>query len=594
MLFSLRSRLMLAFSLLLIIPFTALVFLFSEESSQVIRTSIETSTSQTIEQFGTHLTTFLQQVEEVGNQVMSNSVTQAWLSTGMNPDSSMEERLVTKQRQVDYISSYSINNSNGISIGIFSDFAGGIWTQDRTYSEQLWYKQFMLKDERWTNAHYDPDQADEFMKVRQVNSYVLPLVQLQSFTRIGVIKINYPTAALHDSLDKIRFGETGRAFLLKSDGNNVLNQQVTEAELSIIENGLKEIKERKYEKTDGFFSVLHSGEAYLLFYRYFPAQDWYVIGTVPEKELFVKINNIRRTMLLVSVALVGVAMLVALWLSYGISRPLTTMARAMKHVERGEFSGALAMMPKVRTGHSEIGYVTRIFESMTNRLRYLIETEFETNLRRKNAEYKALLLQINPHFFNNTLEIIGGLAAMKRNDMVIDATEALGQMMRYSLNLNSDLVNVKEELNYIRDYLFILKLRYEDQLEVIIDEDERTQAFLVAKFLLQPIVENAVKYSLEKGGIAKVSISVQLLEGQLILRVADNGIGMKPEFVKDLMTELNSNMSVDILSSGGQSIGLRNVLSRCRIYYGERFHLEIDSRLGEGTEIVLGIPAVKG
>ncbi|MFC6331243.1 sensor histidine kinase [Paenibacillus septentrionalis] len=594
MLFSLRSRLMFAFSLLLIIPFTALVFLFSEESSQVIRTSIETSTSQTIEQFGSHLTTFLQQVEEVGNQVMSNSVTQAWLTTGMNPDSSMEDRLVTKQRQVDYISSYSINNSNGISIGIFSDFSGGIWTQDRTYVKQLWYEQFIEEDERWTSAHYEPDQADELMKVRQVNSYVLPLVQLQSFTRIGVIKVNYPTATLHDSLDKIRFGETGRAFLLKSDGSNVLNQQVTNAELSIINNGLKEIQERKNDKMDGFFSVLHSGETYLLFYRYFPIQDWYVIGAVPEKELFVKIDTIRRTMLVVSTVLVGVAMLVALWLSYGISRPLTAMARAMKHVERGEFAGALAMMPKVRTGHSEVGYVTRIFESMTNRLRYLIETEFETNLRRKNAEYKALLLQINPHFFNNTLEIIGGLAAMKRNDVVIDATEALGQMMRYSLNLNSDLVKVREEVNYIRDYLFILKLRYEDQLEVTTEEEELAKELLIAKFLLQPIVENAVKYSLEKGGVAKINISVQLLEEQLILRVADNGIGMKPEFVTDLMTELNSNMSIDILSSEGQSIGLRNVLSRCRIYYGEKFHIKIDSRLGEGTEIVLGIPAVKG
>lgn len=594
MLFSLRSRLMLAFSLLLIIPFTALVFLFSEQSSQAIRASIETSTSQTIEQFGSHLTTFLQQVEEVGNQVMSNSVTQAWLSVGMNPDSSMEERLITKQRQVDYISSYSINNSSGISIGIFTGFSGGIWTQDRTYAEQLWYKQFLLEDERWTGAHYDNDQADELMKVRSVNSYILPLVQLQSFTRSGIVKINYPTSTLQDSLDKIRFGQTGRAFLLKADGSNVLNQQVSEAELAIIEDGLAAIKQRINNESDGFFSVKHHGENYLLFYRYFAAQDWYVIGAVPENELFVKIDTIRRTLLLVSAGLVAVAILVALWLSHGITRPLTAMARAMKHVERGEFSGALAMMPKVRTGHSEVGYVTRIFESMTNRLRYLIETEFETNLRRKNAEYKALLLQINPHFFNNTLEIIGGLAAMKRNDTVIDATEALGQMMRYSLNLNSDLVKVKEELSYIRDYLFILQLRYEDQLEVVIEEDNRARELLVAKFLLQPIVENAVKYSLEKGSVAKINIAVTLSDEQLTLSVADNGIGMKPQFVETLLDELKRNDSVDILNSGGRSIGLRNVLSRCRIYYGERFRVSIDSEPGKGTVIVLGIPVVKG
>ncbi|MGO4376124.1 sensor histidine kinase, partial [Paenibacillus sp. MCAF20] len=179
-------------------------------------------------------------------------------------------------------------------------------------------------------------------------------------------------------------------------------------------------------KDNGFFSITSSGETHLLFYRYFEAQNWYVIGEVPESELFVKIEQIRRTMLLVSLILLLLIILVAYWLSSGITRPLTRMARAMKHVERGEFAQALTMMPSVRTGHSEVGYVTRIFESMTNRLRYLIETEFETNLRRKNAEYKALLLQINPHFFNNTLEIIGGLAAMKRNDVVMDATEALG------------------------------------------------------------------------------------------------------------------------------------------------------------------------
>ncbi|WP_424768401.1 cache domain-containing sensor histidine kinase [Paenibacillus sp. sgz302251] len=594
MLFSLRSRLMLAFSLLLIIPFTTLVLLLSEESSEAIRGSIETSTSQTLEQFGSHLTTFLKQVEETGNQIMSNSVTQAWLTTGMNPDSTMEEKLMAKQRLVDYISSYSINNSSGISIGIYSDFSGGIWTQDRTYKDQLWHKQFKLENERWTGAHYDYDQADEVMKVRQVNSYVLPLVKLQSFARNGVVKINYPTTILRDSLDKIRLGSTGRAFLIKPDGSNVLDQLVNEEEISIVEDTLEEIKERSAKQSDGFFSVLHEGETHLLFYRYFANQNWYVIGAVPEKELFVKIDLIRRTMLIVGAGLVAVAMLFALSLSYGITRPLTAMARAMKHVERGEFVSALDMMPKVRTGHSEVGYVTRIFESMTNRLRYLIETEFESNLRRKNAEYKALLLQINPHFFNNTLEIIGGLAAMKRNDEVIDATEALGQMMRYSLDLKNDLVKVKEEMAYTRDYLLILKHRYANLLEVEMEEDGEAGELLIAKFLLQPIVENAVKYSLEKGGVARIGISVRSADGRLTMRVSDNGIGMKPEFVEELLTEMAASDKADILNSGGRSIGLRNVLSRCRLYYGKLLQLNIDSVPGEGTAITIEIPAVKG
>ncbi len=594
MFFSLRSRLMAAFSLLLIVPFITLVLVLSQESSKLIRQSIETSTSQTIEQFGSHVNTSMTQVEEIGNQVMSNRVTQEWITAQMSRESSVEERLLAKQKLLEYVSSYSINNSSGISIGVFSDFGGGVWTQDRTYLEQDWYARFIEEDKRWTKAHSDPDQADTIMKARLVNSYMLPLVQLQSFTKSGFVKINYPTSVLRDAIEKIRFGETGRAYLLASDGSSVLNQQLPEESVSILSAGLAEIKAAQSHATSGVFPIKREDDSYLLFYRYFEEQDWYVIGEVPEKELFVKIDQIRRTMLFISLILLMLIILVAFWLSYGITRPLTSMARAMKHVERGEFAQAFSMMPSVRTGHSEVGYVTRVFENMTTRLRYLIETEFETNLRRKNAEYKALLLQINPHFFNNTLEIISGLAAMKKNDVLMDATEALGQMMRYSLNLNSDLVKVKEEMNYIRDYLFILQLRYEERLHVEIEEDMAASQLMIAKFILQPIVENAVKYSLEESGVAKISLQVRTEQDRLHIAVADNGIGMDAALIAHLMGELSNADSVDILNSGGDSIGLRNVLARCRLYYGEQLKVSIESRRGEGTEIRISIPAVKG
>ncbi|MCA0755191.1 histidine kinase [Paenibacillus sp. N4] len=594
MFFSLRSRLMAAFSLLLVVPFIALVFGISEESAKLIRQSIETSTSQTIEQFGSHVNTFMTQVEEIGNQVMSNRVTQEWITSQMSPESTMEERLLAKQKLVEYVSSYSINNSSGISIGVFSDYGGGLWTQDRSYLKQEWYKRFTDEDIRFTKAHSDPDQADAIMKARLVNSYMLPLVQLQSFTKAGFVKINYPTSVLRDAIEKIRFGKTGRAFLLASDGTSILKQQIPDDGSPILQEGLERIKASGRAGTSGVFPIESGSETYLLFYRYFEAQDWYVIGEVPEKELFVKIDQIRRTMLLISLVLLLLIIGAAYWLSYGITRPLSSMARAMKHVERGEFAQALAMMPAVRAGHSEVGYVTRVFETMTMRLRRLIETEFETNLRRKNAEYKALLLQINPHFFNNTLEIIGGLAAMNRKEELMDATEALGQMMRYSLNLNSDLVKVKEEMNYIRDYLFILQLRYEDRLQVEIEEDAASGRLTIAKFILQPIVENAVKYSFEESGVAKLSLKVHTDGERLHISVADNGIGMDEELIGHLLSELHNSDSVDILNSGGDSIGLRNVLSRCRLYYGEQLKVGIESERGKGTKISLSIPASKG
>lgn len=583
---------MAVFSILLILPFAALAYILSEEATKTIKASIESSTAQTIEQFASHVVTLLTQVEDTGNQVVSSRTTQEWLTVHLNPDNTIQERVLTKQRLREYFSSYAVNNSNGISISAFAEDAGGLWTQDRTYKNSEWFTAFMSANKRWTTAHKDVDQSDEFMRARSINSFLFPLVQLQSLKNVGFIKVNYPTTLLRNAIEKIRVGKTGKVILLTSEGNSVLDQNMSEHR-DILRSGLEQIDKRFEEEISGIFPIEDKGSTNLLFFRKLPAQNWTIVGTVPEGELYEKITHIRQTMLLVTGLLLIVAMLTAFWLSAGITKPLSVMGKAMKHVQRGEFNQALHVMPKVREGHSEVGYVTGVFEQMTHRLRYLIETEFETNLRRKNAEYKALLLQINPHFYNNTLEIISGLAAMKREDLVMDATEALGKMMRYSLNLNSDLVRVVEEMSYIRDYLFILHLRHEERLQVLIEEDPAADDVMIAKFIIQPLVENAVKYSLEKAGVAQVTLRTLVQDERLLICVKDNGIGMSRELVQDLLAEIKTGDSVAILSSEGQSIGLRNVLSRCRLNYGEQFHLGLQSRLGEGTELTLYLPLLR-
>ena len=623
MLYSLRSRLMAAFSILLIVPFTVLVYTLTDRSAKSIQSSVEVSTSQTIEQYASHIDTLLTQVEDTGNQVLGSPIAQEWLAGLRNDELSPGEKLLSKRRMKEFLSSLAINDSNGISIGVFADGAGGIWRQDRSYAEREWYGEYRERGVKWTRSHLDPDQADETLAGRAINGYILPLVQLQSLRTMGVIKVNYPTELLRAPLEKIRFGETGRAFLLDSEGRSVLGENEAEEvdeldepdeshesyeshesdeageapeadESGLLGDALGEIRGRTADAPAGFFPIRRNGTDYLLFYRHLPEPNWTIVGVVPEDELFVEIRQTRNAMLLISGLLLVVVIVVAFGLSKGITRPLSRMARAMRQVKLGDFDKALKLMPSVKSGHSELGFVTDAFEQMTHRLKYLIETEFETNLRRKNAEYKALLLQINPHFYNNSLEIIGGLAAMKREDLVMDAAEALGQMMRYSLNLNTDRVRVAEEFAYIRDYLFILKLRYDEDLELRIEEEEGAGDALVPKFILQPLVENAVKYSLEKGAAeaASVFIGSSVSDGRLRLTVADNGIGMAPELAADLARDAlqKEKDAASILNSAGDRIGLRNVLARCRLNYGEGFRFEIDTEPGRGTSITLNLP----
>ncbi|QWU17993.1 two-component system, sensor histidine kinase YesM [Paenibacillus sophorae] len=592
MLYSLRSRLMLSFSILLIIPFTAVVFIFSRESANLIQSSIETSTMQTIGQFASHADTLLMQIEDTGKQVLSSPFTQQWITTALNGGNSAGERYLAMQQLRNFFSSYTVNNSNIISVSAFREAGGGIWTQDRSYLDSDWYNQYKHYNTRWTGAHRDPDQSDESMRESEVNSLIVPLVQLQSLNNIGVLKVNYPTSLLRGDIDKIRFGSSGRAFLLTGEGASVLDQNLGDSK-QVLSEGLAYVKAHSAGRISGIIPLRQKDMDYLLFYRKLPAQNWIIIGEVPEAELYAKITQIKQTLLLGSLGLLVLVIAVALWLSIGITKPLSAMTRAMRHVKHGRFDLALQHMPQVRTRRSEVHYVASVFEQMTHRLKYLIETEFETDLRRKNAEYKALLLQINPHFFNNTLEIIGGLAAMKREDLVMDATEALAKMMRYSLDLDSDLVKVSEEIGYIRDYLLIQKLRHQDKLIFSIHSDPEAESLHIAKFILQPIVENAVKYSLEKGEAAEVAVSSELRDNRLWLTVKDNGIGMPQEMISGILADTELRSGVGILNDKGNSIGLRNTLSRCRLYYGDLFEITIESEEGGGTAITLKLPPVR-
>lgn len=262
----------------------------------------------------------------------------------------------------------------------------------------------------------------------------------------------------------------------------------------------------------------------------------------------------------------------------------------MKYIERGDFNGAKRFMPTIKSYNNEVGYVIKVFDHTVDKLNYLIKTEYEANIRQKNAEYKALLLQINPHFLNNTLEIIGGLAAQGKNKEVIDVSIYLSRMMRYSLNTESDVVELGEEINYIRNFTDILKLRFEDAITIKIEEELGTKSLPIIKFIIQPLVENAVKYSFIENQYAVIKIKTEMNKDQIFISVEDNGIGMSDEVISDLLnTETNS-----VLESKGSSIGLKNVIGRLQLYYGPSFSYDIESKRNVGTKIILCIKATGG
>jgi two-component system, sensor histidine kinase YesM len=585
MFFSLRNRLFMIFTLLLTFPFLVLSILIPNWFTSIMEERTTSSTIEMMEQYSLYIDSITSQAEDLGKQVLVNPTTQEWIKSEEDDREVTDaERLLMKNQLKAELSSMMINNSKSMSVSVYLSDGTGTAGNLPPLEKTNWFDEFYKDDQRWLRSHND-------LMAEQVNSYLLPLFDINTLDLSGVIKVNFPSSLLENALSKIKLGENGRVYLLDSLGRNVLTGSIDTPE-RVVKESLKTIK--KEPKSSGLIEVPFEKEEYMIFYQKARVGEWVLVSEITKSELFSQINELQRNLLLTSGWIFLLTIMASYLLSSTIVKPLGKLTGAMKLVEKGEFKNAKQLIPSIKTANDEIGYVVDVFGQTTNRLDTLIETEYEANIRRRDAEYKALLLQINPHFLNNTLETIGGLAAQGKNKEVIDVTIHLGRIMRYSLNTESDMVTLGEEMTYIRRFMEILKLRYEEALSVSIEEDPAASTLPIIKFVIQPLVENSVKYSFIEKTEAVLRISTKKVNDWVEIVIEDNGIGIPESIVEELKRDLGRHESRQVLESKGRSIGLKNVLGRLKLYYGENFTYHITSEKNLGTTIVLRIKSGEG
>ena len=406
------------------------------------------------------------------------------------------------------------------------------------------------------------------------------------------MKVNVSSDFLLEPLNRIHLGESGNIYLLDQEGSLVLPQggfaaypeaagKLKEVIASPTKQGVVYVDNRR-------------GSTDILVYKKLTKNNWLLAGFVSEEDLYANLSRLGSSMTILATVLLVAAIMLASWLAYSITKPLSRLVSAMRHVQKGDFAYAEQQIPEQRVIRHEVDYATSTFRQMVQQLRSHIKTEFELKLLRQQAEYKALLLQINPHFLFNTLELLSSLAIQGKTKPTVSIIEALGKMLRFSLRISEDLIPLNEELTYIRHYVTILQIRFGDRLHLTLEEEGELEQLEIAKFILQPLIENAVKFGFAEQMEARVVITVRQEGGRLHLIVADNGSGMSTQRVAEL-TDNRGTMEMDqILRSKSSQIGLRNVLARCQLYYGSLFDYTIESRdsgPNRGTRIELTVPA---
>ena len=438
---------------------------------------------------------------------------------------------------------------NVVSVGAFDTSR-----QNLTYS-RLKSGEFVLA------AAFSPDyQADRSGKME--------MVSLFSVTHVGEVIRGFN-----------RDEQLGTTFILDSSGSLIFAGDRYQ-EASRLLKGLTS-KEAGVYKTA--FDAQGNGrrQGYTIVVSDVEENGWKIVSCVRTARLTASYNQVTLASILVISLLFLLFYLFSRYFLGQIITPLHTVVEGMKEMEEGNLT--VHVEP---AGQSEIRTMIHSFNRMVRELKASIEENEQVQQKKHQAEVRALQSQINPHFLVNTLNSIRFMAQVSRFDGIRKMAEALIKILSCSFRGSISFYTVREELDVLDSYLYLMKIRYSDGFEVVYDIDETCLDCKVPRLILQPIVENSIVHGLaeKEDDIGHLTVRLKASGDSLIFTVEDDGRGMTEEEIRQLLTPRER------VEGDNTSIGVENVLSRLKLNFGSRYGIRMESQPGQYTKTILTIP----
>lgn len=306
-----------------------------------------------------------------------------------------------------------------------------------------------------------------------------------------------------------------------------------------------------------------------------------LVHLYPQKLLIKKVMEGIKTYIFFGVMLIGACLVAAVIVGLKSTRFLNEFIHAMESVRDRNYDVRIREYK-----NAEINSLGKAFNEMTDELRELIQNKYESQILLNEMEIRFLQHQMNPHFLFNVLLTIQIKAKRSGNETIYKMVSKLSALLRASIYTNNvDRITVKEELEYTEFYLYLQKMRFEDRFsyEVVV-EDKELERCIMPKFVIEPIVENAVIHGIENiENEGMIRIVLKKKGKNLLVMVQDNGVGFD---VKEYLESLENTKH----SSSREKIGLKNVDLRLRHIYGEEYRIKMESEINAGTIIYIEIP----
>lgn len=406
---------------------------------------------------------------------------------------------------------------------------------------------------------------NEIMTVGKALGYVVVYIDAEMFSDIAAEDID----------------NDAKRFFLLDENNRIIScrrkEQVGEAFF---------VQDQK----NGYISM--DGAEYVMTEKKIQERGWNYVCLTNRSEVTREGNIVFSVCLILSLVLSLVFIMIGLMLSHNIGIPVQVLAEHFKQAQQGN------VIIQETSGIAEFSRLYQSFNQTMERIHDLANQVYENKLvhqelvlSMKESQIQALQMQINPHFLYNTLDCINWKAQMDGNREVAEMIRILGKFFRSNTENKGEFTSLEAELDNIRQYIALSKLRFDSRLSCVIDAEEELYSCQVMKLLLQPLVENSIKHGLEEENIDEtIRIWCSRDDDDLVISVKDTGRGMTEEELSYLR-QLWDDRETEYKET--KSIGLYNVMRRLYLCYREECSLEIFSQPGQGTEIIITFPVKK-
>lgn len=333
--------------------------------------------------------------------------------------------------------------------------------------------------------------------------------------------------------------------------------------------------------TNNKLSTIYKNLGNINFVQRSPDSNLVLCGVININDAIKEVYDIRK-IILICFFITLIILIIIYIIVKQVTRPLYMLIEKMSTLRSNKFNEYVEINEV--SGISEIEELSTTYNFMIKDINSHIKELVKIQKEKRKAEISALQMQINPHYVFNTLSSIKWLIWQGNKDKSIEVIDSFILLLRNTISKTDEFITIKDEIDNLKHYVLINNTRYGDKIDVQYFIMPNCYDYLVPKLILQPFIENSFFHGFPSGEEGRIEIFIKEENDNVNIRIIDNGVGIEQEKLEDMqMIEKSS-------SKGLSGIGINNVNDRIKLIYGNDYGIEIKSKLGKGTEIVISLP----